>query len=349
MKKNYYKAFKTNPWRTTNSMRTELIDNMVDTALKGESISYDQALQLETLSHEELDYLFIGTNRIRDHFKGQDVKICSIVNAKSGKCVEDCSFCAQSSSFQTDSPEYELMDVEEIVAAAKEAEAFGSNEFSIVASGTSLDDRKELDRVIEAIKRIKAETQLETCCSLGLMPMEHLQELKDAGLDRCHHNLETAKSHFDKIVSTHTYEDEVNAVQNAKSVGLQVCVGGIFGMGETFTQRAELAFSIRELGTQSFPINFLKPIEGTGLDHLEPLGQYEALRTISLLRLILPDIDLFVCGGREEVLTDLQEQLFSAGANGILGGNYLTTKGQDPKRDIKMIENLGLRPVYTSV
>jgi biotin synthase len=330
-------------------MRTELIDNMVDTALKGESISYEQALQLESLTHEELDYLFIGTDRIRDHFKGQDVKICSIVNAKSGRCVEDCSFCAQSSTFQTDSPEYELMDVEEIVAAAKEAEAFGSNEFSIVASGTSLDDRKELDRVIEAIKRIKAETQLETCCSLGLMPMEHLKELKEAGLDRCHHNLETAKSHFDKIVSTHTYEDEVNAVQNAKAAGLQVCVGGIFGMGESFAQRAELAFSIRELGTQSFPINFLKPIEGTGLDHLEPMNQYEALRTISLLRLILPDIDLFVCGGREEVLTDQQEQLFSAGANGILGGNYLTTKGQNPKRDIEMIENLGLHPVYTSI
>ena len=330
-------------------MRTELIDNMVNTALKGESISYDQALQLETLSHQELDYLFLGTDRIRDHFKGQDVKICSIVNAKSGKCVEDCSFCAQSSSFQTDSPEYELMDVEEIVAAAKEAEAFGSNEFSIVASGTSLDDRKELDRVIEAIKRIKAETQLETCCSLGLMPMEHLKELKEAGLDRCHHNLETAKSHFDKIVSTHTYEDEVNAVQNAKAAGLQVCVGGIFGMGESFTQRAELAFSMRDLGTQSFPINFLKPIEGTGLDHLEPMEHYEALRTISLMRLILPDIDLFVCGGREEVLTDQQEQLFSAGANGILGGNYLTTKGRDPKRDIDMIENLGLRPVYTSI
>ncbi len=241
------------------------------------------------------------------------------------------------------------MDVEEIVAAAKEAEAFGSNEFSIVASGTSLDDRKELDRVIEAIKRIKAETQLETCCSLGLMPLEHLKELKEAGLDRCHHNLETAKSHFDKIVSTHTYEDEVNAVQNAKEAGLKVCVGGIFGMGESFAQRAELAFSIRELGTQSFPVNFLKPIEGTALDHLEPMPHYEALRTIALLRLVLPDIDLFVCGGREEVLADKQEQLFSAGANGILGGNYLTTKGQDPKRDIEMIESLGLTPVFTSI
>ena len=233
-------------------MRTELIDKMVHTALKGESISYEQALQLESLTREELDYLFIGTDRIRDQFKGKDVKICSIVNAKSGRCVEDCSFCAQSSSFKTDSPEYELMDVEEIVAAAKEAEAFGSNEFSIVASGTSLDDRKELDRVIEAIKRIKAETQLETCCSLGLMPLEHLKELKEAGLDRCHHNLETAKSHFDKIVSTHTYEDEVNAVQNAKEAGLKVCVGGIFGMGESFAQRAELAFSIREWARNRF-------------------------------------------------------------------------------------------------
>jgi len=326
-------------------MRKELIDGMIEIALKGQSISSDKALQLESFTHEELDYLFIGTDRIRDKFKGEDVKICSIVNAKSGRCVEDCSFCAQSSSFQTDAPETELMSVEEMVAAAKEAEAFGANEFSIVASGTKMDDRKELDRVIEAVRRIKAETKLETCCSLGLMELDDLKELKAAGLDRCHHNLETAASFFNKIVTTHTYEDEVKAVQNAKEAGLQVCVGGIFGMGETFAQRVELAFSIRELGTQSLPINFLKPIDGTGLDHLETIEYYDALKTIALLRLVLPKIDLFVCGGREEVMTDKQEQLFSAGANGILGGNYLTTKGQDPKRDIEMIRSLGLRPI----
>ena len=326
-------------------MRKELIDGMIEIALKGQSISSDKALQLESFTHEELDYLFIGTDRIRDKFKGDDVKICSIVNAKSGRCVEDCSFCAQSSSFQTDAPETELMSVEEMVAAAKEAEAFGANEFSIVASGTKMDDRKELDKVIAAVRRIKAETSLETCCSLGLMELDDLKELKAAGLDRCHHNLETAASFFNKIVTTHTYEDEVKAVQNAKEAGLQVCVGGIFGMGETFAQRVELAFSIRELGTQSLPINFLKPIDGTGLDHLETIEYYDALKTIALLRLVLPKIDLFVCGGREEVMTDKQEQLFSAGANGILGGNYLTTKGQDPKRDIEMIQSLGLRPI----
>ncbi len=326
-------------------MRKELIDDMIEIALKGQSISSDKALQLESFTHEELDYLFIGTDRIRDKFKGEDVKICSIVNAKSGRCVEDCSFCAQSSSFQTDAPETELMSVEEMVAAAKEAEAFGANEFSIVASGTKMDDRQELDKVIAAVRRIKAETKLETCCSLGLMELDDLKELKAAGLDRCHHNLETAASFFNKIVTTHTYEDEVKAVQNAKEAGLQVCVGGIFGMGETFAQRVELAFAIRELGTQSLPINFLKPIDGTGLDHLETIEYYDALKTIALLRLVLPKIDLFVCGGREEVMTDKQEQLFSAGANGILGGNYLTTKGQDPKRDIEMIQRLGLRPI----
>lgn len=143
-----------------------------------------------------------------------------------------------------------------MVAAAKEAEAFGANEFSIVASGTKMNDRKELDRVIEAVRRIKAETKLETCCSLGLMELDDLKELKAAGLDRCHHNLETAASFFDKIVTTHTYEDEIKAVENAKEAGLQVCVGGIFGMGETFAQRVELAFSIRDLGTQSLPVNF---------------------------------------------------------------------------------------------
>ena len=330
-------------------MRKGLIEQMVDSALDGEGITSQQALELESFSREELDYLFEGTNRLRDRFKGSDVKICSIVNAKAGRCEEDCGFCAQSSQFKTDSPEYGLLDVEQIVVAAKEAEAFGSNEFSIVASGTALDDREELDRVIEAIKRIKEETTLEVCCSLGLMSLEHMKELKEAGLDRCHHNLETAASHFEKIVTTHSYEDEVQAVNNAKEAGLKVCVGGIFGMGETFAQRVELALDIRDLGTQSFPINFLKPLEGTALEDMDLMEHYEALRTIAMLRLILPTIDLFVCGGREEVFTNHQEQLFAAGANGILGGNYLTTKGQDPKRDIEMIERLGLNPVYQSV
>jgi biotin synthase len=330
-------------------MKKEFIDRVIDRALEGEGISQADALQLETLTPDELDYLFTGTNKIRDRFKGQDVKICSIVNAKSGRCVEDCSFCAQSSRFETDSPEYELMSVDEIVAAAKEAEAFGSNEFSIVTSGTAMDDRQELDRVIEAVKRIKAETSLETCCSMGLMSLENLQELKAAGLDRCHHNLETAASHFKNIVTTHTYDDEVRAVENARQAGLDVCVGGVFGMGETFAQRVELALDIKALGTQSLPINFLKPIEGTELEKLGVMDLYEALRTIALLRLVLPKIDMFVCGGREEIFNDQQEKLFEAGANGILGGNYLTTKGQDPKKDIDMIEGLGLRPVFQPV
>ncbi|UCD12532.1 MAG: biotin synthase BioB [Nitrospinaceae bacterium] len=329
-------------------MRKELIDSMVEQALSGEGITREQALELETFSREELALLYEGTSRIREKFKGQDVKICSIVNAKSGRCVEDCSFCGQSAAFKTSSPEYGLMEVEEIVRAAKEAEAFGSNEFSIVTSGTALDNRSELDRVIEAIRRIKAETRLEVCCSLGLMRLDHLKELKAAGLDRCHHNLETAASHFDQIVTTHGYDDEVQAVKNAREAGLKVCVGGIFGMGETHGQRVELAFDIKDLKTHSLPINFLKPIEGTGLEHLQLMEAGEALRTIALLRLVLPEMDLFVCGGREEVFSEEPERLFAAGANGILGGNYLTTKGQDPKKDIEMIEGLGLRPVYQS-
>ena len=277
-------------------MRKDLIKQMIDSTLDGKGINRQQALELEFFSREELDYLFEGTNRLRDRFKGDDVKICSIVNAKAGKCEEDCGFCAQSSQFKTDSPEYGLLDVEKIVEAAKEAEAFGSNEFSIVTSGTALNRREELDQVIEAIKRIKKETNLETCCSLGLMILDDLRELKAAGLDRCHHNLETAASHFEKIVTTHNYEDEVQAVKNAKEAGLQVCVGGIFGMGETFAQRVELAIDIQDLETQSFPVNFLKPLEGTALENMGLMERYEALRTIAMLRLVLPTIDLFVCG-----------------------------------------------------
>ncbi len=325
-------------------MRTEFIQSLIDKGLSGEGISREEALQLETLSLEELEVLFQGTNRVRDRFKGDEVKICSIVNAKSGKCVEDCGFCAQSASFETDSPEYELMSVDEIVAAAKKAESFGANEFSIVTSGTALDDRKEMETLKAAIRRIKSETRLEACCSLGLMSKENLMELKEAGLDRVHHNLETAKSHFENVVSTHSYDDEVNAVQNAQEVGLPVCVGGIFGMGESFAQRVELAFDIKDLNTQSLPINFLKPLEGTAMEDKELMEVYEALRTIALLRLVVPKMDMFVCGGREEVFQDHQDKLFAAGANGILGGDYLTTKGQDPNRDMEMIGNLGLHP-----
>lgn len=326
-------------------MRTAFIDTLIDNVMSGKGITRKDALELESLNREELDYLFEGTNRVRDHFKGNAVKICSIVNAKSGRCPEDCGFCVQSSKFETESPEYGLMDVDQIVANAKKAEAFGSNEFSIVVSGTAMTDPKEMATLKEALRRIKAETRLETCCSLGLMSKEHLQELKDAGLDRVHHNLETARSHFESVVSTHTYDDEVTAVRNAQEVGLPVCVGGIFGMGETFAQRVELAFDIQALKTQSFPINFLKPLEGTAMEGMEVMDVYDALRTIALLRLVMPEMDLFVCGGREEVFTDNQEKLFAAGANGILGGDYLTTKGQDPKRDMEMIERLGLQPV----
>lgn len=323
-----------------------MIDTIIAKAMTGASIDREKAVQLGTLDREELAYLFQGTNKVREKFKGAEVKICSIVNAKSGKCVEDCGFCAQSSKFKTNSPEYGLLDVDKIVTAAKEAEAFGSNEFSIVTSGTAVDDPRELDVLKEAIKRIKAETQLEVCCSLGLMSLENLKALKAVGLDRFHHNLETAASHFDNIVSTHTYQDEVQAVKNANDAGLQVCVGGVFGMGETFEQRIEMAFEIRDLKTESFPVNFLKPLPGTALENMELMDYHEALRTISLIRLTMPSIDLFVCGGREEVFGEKQELLFSAGANGILGGNYLTTKGQDPKKDIAMIEHLGLRPVF---
>lgn len=335
--------------RTTLEIRSEFIDSIVETALTGQGISREQALEIGGLSRPEMEYLFEGTNKIRSRFKGQDVKICSIVNAKSGKCPEDCGFCAQSSEFKTDTPEYSLLNVGQIVLAAKEAEAFGANEFSVVTAGTALNDRKELDVVIEAIKRIKAETRLEVCCSLGLMNVEHLKELKAAGLDRFHHNLETAASHFENIVTTHAYEQEVETVRNAQEAGLSVCVGGIFGMGESYAQRVELALDIRELGTQSFPVNFLKPLPGTRLQDMPYMDYHEALRTIAMLRLVLPTIDLFVCGGREEILDQGQEKLFAAGANGILGGNYLTTKGQNPEKDIKMIESLGLRPILEPV
>ena len=316
-------------------------------SIKQTGISTQQAREI--LQMEEAEFfakIMPLTKRTREWAFGNEVSFCSIVNAKSGACVESCSFCAQSNTYKgAQSPVYPLMSAEKILEKAKEAESFGATEFSIVTSGRGMSKEKEIDTMVDAIKRIREETQVESCASLGLMSREDLVRLKEAGMVHYHHNIETARSYFPNIVTTHTWEEEVETVKNAKDLGFEVCCGGIFGMGESLEQRIEFIFQLKDIDPDSIPINFLNPRPGTPLADKHDLTPLDCLKIIAILRLSMPTKELFVCGGREINMGELQEKMFDAGASGTMLGNYLTTQGRSPDADLQLIRDLGLKPV----
>lgn len=310
---------------------------------RGEGISLDEARAVVTLDDPlDVQALYETAESVRRTLKGNFVNTCGISNAKSGRCPEACSFCSQSAHFSTDAPRYQLKDADTLVAEAHAAREVGVREFSLVASGRAMTSRAELDTIKTALGRIKEETGLQTCASLGLMSRDALAELKDAGLEAVHHNLETARSHHPNIVQTHTYDEEIETVRAAKSLGMYTCCGGIFGMGESWEQRIELAMELRSLDVDSVPLNFLNPRPGTPLGENQELGPEDCLRIIALFRLVLPTKDLIVCGGRAMNLGERQNEIFKAGANGVMIGNYLTTAGRAPDVDLEMIEREGL-------
>jgi len=311
-------------------------------AMSGKGVSYDEAKWLLGRNDDETLEIIAAANEIRRHFKGNKVKLCSIVNAKSGRCPEDCSYCAQSAHHKTKIEIYPLMSASEIHKKAKESDAAGAICFSIVTSGKGISSDKEIDGICKALSKIK-DIKMNRCASLGILSKGQLKKLKAAGLKKFHHNLETSKSHFGKICTTHKYEDRIATIKAAKEAGLSVCSGGIFGLGESLAQRVELAFTIKELDPDSIPINFLNPIKGTKLEKNRLLEPFEALRIIAMFRFVMPKKDIVICGGREVTLRSLQPLMFSAGANMTLLGNYLTTAGNKPEDDIKMIEDLGLK------
>lgn len=286
------------------------------------------------------------TKKIRETAFGNEISFCSIVNAKSGACVETCKFCAQSNSYKgTAAPLYPLMSSDKILDAAKEAESYGATEFSIVASGRGMSKAKELDTMVDAIAKIRENTDMETCASLGLMSEADLLRLKDAGMVNYHHNIETAKSYFPNIVTSHSWDEEVQTVKTAKALGFQVCCGGIFGMGESLAQRVEFIYQLKDIDPDSIPINFLNPRPGTPLADKHDLTPVDCLKIIAVLRLAMPKKEIFVCGGREINMGPLQERMFDAGASGTMLGNYLTTQGRSPEQDLELIRSQGLVPV----
>lgn len=312
-----------------------------------DGLTQEQATALMQSSEEDyFKYILPLAKALREQAYGNKISFCSITNAKSGACVEDCKFCAQSAQYkEADAPVYGLKSAEKIVKDAKQAAEFGATEFSIVTSGRGMTKTKEIDTLVDALHQIHEHTELESCASLGLMSKADLLRLKEAGMINYHHNIETSRSYFPNIVSSHSFEDEVETIKNAKELGFQVCSGGILGMGENLDQRIEFAFNLKEIDPDSIPLNFLNPRPGTPLAELHDLTPLDCLKSISLIRMVLPQKELFVCGGREVNLQNYQDMIFDAGASGTMLGNYLTTQGQAPESDLEMIQRLGLEAV----
>lgn len=303
-------------------------------------IDKETALGLSDRTGPAVYDLFAHANRVRDRFRSNKVDLCSIVNAKSGACPEDCSFCAQSAHNKTDAGIYPLIKKERIIEAARSAQEKGVKRFCIVTSGKKPSE-SELAEICSFISHIR-ELGLLPCATLGMLNTEELKRLKNAGLHRYHHNLETSESYFSEICTTHTYRDKIRTIDSAKEAGFSICSGGIFGLGESWEDRIDMAFALKEIGVDSVPVNFFTPVSGTPLDKREQLDPQEALMIIAIYRLILPEADIRVCGGRPQTLRDLNSQIFMAGASGLLLGNYLTTSGRNPDDDLQMIKDMGL-------
>ena len=296
-------------------------------------------------SRADIFDLLAWANRIREHFKGNKIHLCSIVNVKAGGCSENCRFCAQSAAYQTDSPRYGLINAQPVLAAAAEAKSNGVTALGLVAAWRGLEEGPLLDEICARLEGLKESGQARPDASLGIIKSQPVADrLKQAGLECYNHNLESSQRFFPQVCTTHTYEERVQTIQHLKRAGIKICSGGILGMGETREDRCDLAFSLKELGAHIVPINILNPIEGTPFSGKEPLPPLEILQAIACFRFILPRQEIMVAGGRTVNLRDLQSLIFLAGASALMVGNYLTTLNQPVEKDLQMLKDLGLDP-----
>jgi len=321
----------------------KFIDRLTSKVIGGGKISFDEACRLLRIDDQK-DILFLLSfaNSIRNEFVGHDIDLCAIINAKSGRCSEDCIFCSQSAHYSTDIDKYQLIKKQKMLKRAEDVALAGVNRFSIVVSGRNVKDADEWDLICTAIKEMSLLNGLKICASLGLLTKKSAKDLVKAGLKRYHHNLETSKSFFPYVCTTHSYEQRLETVKIAKESGMQVCCGGIIGLGESMEQRVELAFAIKELEIDSIPLNFLNPIPGTPLEKNHPVSPMDILKTIAVFRFINPKTDIRICGGRQVNLRNTQALMYMAGASGVMVGNYLTTSNWDIEKDLQLIEDLML-------
>jgi biotin synthase len=331
-------------WRfcmtANNSFYRELVDTVEERILTGGSILKEEAQKLLETPDEYVLRLLAAADHIRIHFKGWKFDSCSLINARSGRCGEDCAFCAQSGHYDTGCQTYDLRSTDQILEAARSAREAGASRFCTVTSGGALSPR-EFDSLIESLQRVKDQVQINLDASLGFLDDERVGRLKQAGVTRYNHNLETAREYYPKICTTHSFDQRVQTVLKALDNGLSACCGGIMGMGETPSQRIDLAFTLAELGVDCVPINIIIPMRGTPLEELVPPGPVEILKTVALFRLILPKATIKIAGGREKSLGDFQGTALRAGANGMIIGGYLTSGGRTLEDDLRMVRQAG--------
>ncbi|WP_285848670.1 biotin synthase BioB [Paenibacillus sp. MER TA 81-3] len=313
--------------------------NLARKSIQGDVLTREEALSVLRADDDELLAIMDAAYRVRRHYFGNKVKLNLIINAKSGYCPEDCGYCSQSRVSDAPIEKYTLLEKDILVDGAKKAMEMQAGTYCIVASGRGPTSR-ELEQVVAAVEEIKSTMPMKICACLGILSQEQANRLKQAGVDRYNHNLNTSEGHYSHITSTHTYADRVHTVETAKHAGMSPCSGVIMGMGETDEQLVDVAFSLRELDADSIPINFLNSIPGTPLAHLNDLDPRRCLKAIAMFRFICPSKEIRASGGREMNLGMLQPLALYA-ANSVFVGDYLTTEGQEATADHKMIEDLG--------
>jgi biotin synthase len=305
-------------------------------------ITREEALRLGELEDQaEIEALVERAWQVRLERFADSTDMCSLVNAKSGGCAEDCGFCAQSRYAEADTPMHAMMEPEQILEHAKAAEAAGAHRFCMVTQGQGL-SKRDFEKVLAGARLVAEHTNLKRCASIGHISSDRARALKEAGIQRIHHNVETAESYYPEVSTTVRYEGRLRTIEAVKEAGLETCVGGILNLGETQEQRVEMAFQLAEINPTSVPINLLNPRPGTKFGERELMDPWEAVKWIAIFRLILPGALFRLCGGRVENLGELQQTAVKAGLNGVMMGNFLTTLGNLPEEDRGMFEELGL-------
>lgn len=314
-----------------------LVEKLKSKVLAGGEVTREEALGLMDAPLEALSQ---AADQLREHFCGDRFDLCTIVNSKCGKCSEDCKYCAQSAHYHTSLEEsYPLLSTEELVKGAAENKRQGVLRYSIVTSGRKLSDR-EVDQVCESIRAIREQVGIEVCVSFGLLGEEAFRKLKEAGASRVHCNLESSRSYFPHVCTTHTYDEKIETMKAARRAGLSVCSGGIIGLGETMEDRIDMVLTARELGVKSVPVNLLNPIPGTPYEHNPVLTEDELRRVVTIFRFLIPDGNIRLAGGRG-LLEDKGARCFCSGANAAISGDMLTTAGITVERDLEMLRKLG--------
>ena len=322
-------------------------EDLAEKALSGQLLTMAEALSVLQSDENELLAILHSAFKVRRHYYGKKVKLNMLINAKCGHCPEDCGYCSQSLVSKSDLNQYTLVNKDVIIAGAHKALERKAGTYCIVASGRG-PTKRELEHIIEAVKVIKATTPLKVCACLGILKNGQAPRLKEAGVDRYNHNINTSAKHFGKITTTHTYDDRVTTIEKTKAAGISPCSGVIVGMGENDTEIVEMAYALRELDADSIPVNFLNPIDGTPLEDRNDLTPQKCLKVLALFRFVCPSKEIRASGGRELNLRSLQA-LALYPANSIFIGDYLTTEGQEDTDDHKMIQDLGFEVEETAL